>query len=436
MKKRNVIIMGAAGRDFHNFNSYFRGNSRYNVVCFTATQIPGISGRRYPKVLAGKGYPKGIPIFDEKDLGNLIKKYKVDEVYFSYSDVTHEYVMHKASLVEAAGASFVLLGPKDTQIASKKPVISICAVRTGAGKSPTTQKIAYWCHDKKKKIAVIRHPMPYGDLAKQAVQRFATYKDLKKYKCTIEEREEYEPYIEDGIVVYAGVDYEKILRQAEKEADIILWDGGNNDFPFYKDDLSIVIVDPHRAGHELLYYPGEINFRRADVLVVNKIKTADKKKVKLVMDNIKKINPKAKVVKANSNIVVEKPSAIKKKKVIVVEDGPTLTHGGMGYGAGYFAAKKYGCTIVDPRKYAVGSLKKMYDKFTHLGKVLPAMGYSDQQRKELQTTINKAKCDAVIIATPIDLSRLLHLNKPSTRVRYYLEEIGKPKLIDLLRKVI
>lgn len=435
MGKRNVIIMGAAGRDFHNFNSYFRGNAQYTVVCFTATQIPGISGRRYPPVLAGKGYPKGIPIYDEKDLVSLIKKYKIDEVYLSYSDLPHEEVMHQVSIVQAAGASFCLLGPNDTQITSKKPVISICAVRTGAGKSPTTQKIAHWFHDKKKKIVVIRHPMPYGDLAKQAVQRFATYKDLKKHKCTIEEREEYEPYIEDGIVVYAGVDYEKILRQAEKEADIILWDGGNNDFPFYKDDLRIVVVDPHRAGHELLYYPGETNFRRADVIVVNKIKTADKKKVKLVMDNIKRINPKAKIIRANSTIIVEKPSVIKKKKVIVVEDGPTLTHGGMEYGAGYFAAKKYGCTLVDPRPYAVGSLKKVFAKFKHLGKVLPAMGYSEKQRKELETTINKSKADAVIIATPIDLGRLLKLKKPSTRVRYYLEEIGKLKIVDIVKHI-
>jgi len=434
MRKRKVIIMGAAGRDFHNFNTYFRGNSCYHVICFTATQIPGIAGRKYPKVLAGKDYPQGIPILEEKNLAALIKTYKVDEVYFSYSDVSHEYLMHKASLVEAAGASFCLLGPKDTQIKSIKPIISVCAVRTGAGKSPCTQKIAHWYKAKNKKVVVIRHPMPYGDLAKQAVQRFASYDDFRKHKCTIEEREEYEPYIEDGIVVYAGVDYEQILRQAEKEADIILWDGGNNDFSFYVDDLSIVVVDPHRAGHELLYYPGETNFRRADVLIVNKVKTADKKKVHLVMENIKKYNPKATVIKANSKIFVNEIDVIRNKKVIVIEDGPTLTHGGMAYGAGYFAAKKYGCQIIDPRPYAIGSLKEMYKKFTHLGKVLPAMGYSPKQRKELQETINKVKCDAVIVATPIHLARLLKLNKPSTRVRYYLEAIGKPTITDVLIK--
>lgn len=432
MKK--VIIMGAAGRDFHNFNVFFRDNANYKVVAFTATQIPDIEGRKYPAALAGKLYPKGIPIYSEEELTDLIKTYKVDEVHFAYSDVSHEYVMHKASQVLAAGANFVLLGPNDTMIKSRKPVVSICAVRTGSGKSQTTRKVALTLKAKGRRVVVIRHPMPYGDLVKQKVQRFATYEDLDRYECTIEEREEYEPHIDNGIVVYAGVDYGAILKQAEKEADVIIWDGGNNDFPFYKSDLEIVVVDPHRAGHELTYHPGETNFRRADVYVVNKLDTADEEKVKLVMDNIKKINPKAKVIKANSPIIVEDGSQITGKRVLVIEDGPTLTHGGMRYGAGVVAAQKYGAAeIIDPRPYAVGSIKKTFEKYDHLDKVLPAMGYGEKQMKELAATINKIDCDLVVSATPIDLNRVIKVNKPVLRVRYELEEIGTPNLKTVLK---
>ncbi|HQE64825.1 MAG TPA: cyclic 2,3-diphosphoglycerate synthase [Candidatus Saccharicenans sp.] len=431
---RKVIIMGAAGRDFHNFNVYFRDNPDYRVVAFTATQIPDIEGRKYPAALAGKLYPRGIPIYSEAELTDLIKEHKVDEVHFAYSDVPHEYVMHKASEAMAAGASFVLLGPADTMIKSRKPVISVCAVRTGSGKSQTTRKVALTLKAKGRRVVVIRHPMPYGDLEKQKVQRFATYEDLDRHECTIEEREEYEPHIDNGIIVYAGVDYGAILKQAEKEADIILWDGGNNDFPFYKSDLEIVVVDPHRAGHELSYHPGETNFRRADVYVVNKMDTAEPEKVKLVMDNIKKINPKAKVIKANSPIFVEEGSQIKGKRVLVIEDGPTLTHGGMRYGAGIVAAQQYqAAEIIDPRPYAVGSIKKTFEKYSHLDKVLPAMGYGEKQTRELAATINKIDCDLVISATPIDLNRVIKVNKPMLRVRYELEEIGQPNLKSVLK---
>lgn len=432
MKK--VIIMGAAGRDFHNFNVFFRDNKEYRVVAFTATQIPDIEGRKYPAALAGKLYPKGIPIFSEAELPDLIKTHKVDEVHFAYSDVSHEYVMNKASEVLAAGANFVLLGPNDTMIKSRKPVVSICAVRTGSGKSQTTRKVAMTLKAKGRRVVVIRHPMPYGDLVKQKVQRFATYEDLDRHECTIEEREEYEPHIDNGIVVYAGVDYGAILKQAEKEADIILWDGGNNDFSFYKSDLEIVVVDPHRAGHELRYHPGETNFRRADVLVVNKIDTADPEKVKLVMDNIKKVNPRAKIIKANSPIFVDDGSEIRGKRVLVIEDGPTLTHGGMAYGAGIVAAKKYqAAEIIDPRSNAVGSIKKTFAKYNHLDKVLPAMGYGEKQMKELAATINKIDCDLVVSATPIDLNRVIKINKPMLRVRYELEEVGTPNLKTVLK---
>ncbi|MDD8030521.1 MAG: cyclic 2,3-diphosphoglycerate synthase [Acidobacteriota bacterium] len=432
MKK--VIIMGAAGRDFHNFNVFFRDNKEYRVVAFTATQIPDIEGRKYPAALAGKLYPKGIPIFSEAELPDLIKTHKVDEVHFAYSDVSHEYVMNKASEVLAAGANFVLLGPNDTMIKSRKPVVSICAVRTGSGKSQTTRKVALTLKAKGRRVVVIRHPMPYGDLVKQKVQRFATYEDLDRHECTIEEREEYEPHIDNGIVVYAGVDYGAILKQAEKEADIILWDGGNNDFSFYKSDLEIVVVDPHRAGHELRYHPGETNFRRADVLVVNKIDTADPEKVKLVMDNIKKVNPRAKIIKANSPIFVDDGSEIRGKRVLVIEDGPTLTHGGMAYGAGIVAAKKYqAAEIIDPRSNAVGSIKKTFAKYNHLDKVLPAMGYGEKQMKELAATINKIDCDLVVSATPIDLNRVIKINKPMLRVRYELEEVGTPNLKTVLK---
>ncbi|MDH7493353.1 MAG: cyclic 2,3-diphosphoglycerate synthase [Candidatus Saccharicenans sp.] len=432
MKK--VIIMGAAGRDFHNFNVFFRDNKDYRVVAFSATQIPDIEGRKYPAALAGKLYPKGIPIFSEAELTDLIKAYKVDEVHFAYSDVSHEYVMHKASQVLAAGANFVLLGPGDTMIKSRKPVVSVCAVRTGSGKSQTTRKVALTLKAKGRRVVVIRHPMPYGDLVKQAVQRFATYEDLDRHECTIEEREEYEPHIDNGIVVYAGVDYGAILKQAEKEADVILWDGGNNDFPFYRSDLEIVVVDPHRAGHELTYHPGETNFRRADVYVVNKIDTADPEKVQQVLENIKRINPGAKVIRANSPIFVEDGSRITGKRVLVIEDGPTLTHGGMRYGAGIVAAQKYqAAEIIDPRPYAVGSIKKTFEKYNHLDKVLPAMGYGDRQTRELAATINRIDCDLVVSATPIDLNRVIKVNKPMLRVRYELEEIGSPNLKTVLK---
>ncbi|MGQ9800385.1 MAG: cyclic 2,3-diphosphoglycerate synthase [Candidatus Saccharicenans sp.] len=432
MKK--VIIMGAAGRDFHNFNVFFRDNKDYRVVAFTATQIPDIEGRKYPAALAGKLYPKGIPIFSEAELTDLIKTYKVDEVHFAYSDVSHEYVMHKASQVMAAGANFVLLGPDDTMIKSRKPVVSVCAVRTGSGKSQTTRKVALTLKAKGRRVVVIRHPMPYGDLVKQAVQRFATYEDLDRHECTIEEREEYEPHIDNGIVVYAGVDYGAILKQAEKEADVILWDGGNNDFPFYHSDLEIVVVDPHRAGHELTYHPGETNFRRADVYVVNKIDTADPEKMQQVLENIKNINPRARVIRANSPIFVEDGSRITGKRVLVIEDGPTLTHGGMRYGAGIVAAQKYqAAEIIDPRPYAVGSIKKTFAKYNHLDKVLPAMGYGERQTRELAATINRIDCDLVVSATPIDLNRVIKVNKPMLRVRYELEEIGSPNLKTVLK---
>jgi len=433
MKK--VIIMGAAGRDFHNFNTYFRGNPEYRVVAFTATQIPDIEGRKYPAELAGKLYPGGIPIRGEEELTALIKKYKVDNVIFAYSDVSHEYVMHKASEVLAAGANYGFLGPADTMIKSRKPVISVCAVRTGSGKSQTSRKVALTLQAKGKKVAVIRHPMPYGDLVKQKVQRFATYADLDKNECTIEEREEYEPHIDKGIIVYAGVDYGAILKQAEKEADVILWDGGNNDFSFYKSDLEIVVADPLRAGHEMLYHPGETNFRRAQVIVINKMDTADKGQINLIIQNIKKFNPLATIVRANSEISVENASQIAGKRVLVIEDGPTLTHGGMKIGAGIVAAQKYGAAeIIDPRPFAVGSIKKTFQKYNHLDRVLPAMGYGEKQTKELAATINKIDCDLVVSATPIDLNRVLTTNKKLLRVRYELAEIGSPTIKDILKK--
>lgn len=432
---RKVIIMGAAGRDFHNFNTYFRSNPAYRVVAFTATQIPDIAGRKYPAELAGKQYPKGIPIFAETELVDLIKKHKIEEVYFSYSDVSHEYVMNKASEVMAAGASFVLLGPDDTMIKSRKPVISVCAVRTGSGKSQTSRKVASLLKDKGRKVAVIRHPMPYGDLVRQKVQRFADYADLDRHECTIEEREEYEPHIDRGIVVYAGVDYGAILRQAEKEADVILWDGGNNDFPFYRSDLEIVVADPHRAGHELRYHPGETNFRRADVIIVNKVDTARPEDVEAVIANAKKVNPKAVVIKADSPIFVQDGERIRGKRVLVIEDGPTLTHGGMKYGAGIVAARKYGAAeVIDPRPVAVGTIKKTFKKYSHLDKVLPAMGYGARQTQELARTIDRTDCDLVVSATPIDITRVIKVGKPILRVRYELEELGAVKLKDLLKK--
>jgi predicted GTPase len=432
MKK--VIIMGAAGRDFHNFNVYFRDREELRVVAFTAAQIPDIEDRKYPSVLAGRLYPEGIPIYPEEEISSLIKKNEVSEVYFSYSDVSHENVMHKASLVMAAGASFVLLGPQETMIRSKLPVISVCAVRTGCGKSQTTRKIAVLFKEKRKKVVVVRHPMPYGDLARQKVQRFETYEDMIKHECTIEEMEEYEPHINNGIVVFAGVDYGAILEEAEKEAEIILWDGGNNDFPFYKADLEIVVTDPHRPGHELLYYPGETNFRRAHVLIINKIDSAQEEKVNQVLANIKEFNPEATVIRANSPITVPEGKEIAGKKVLVIEDGPTLTHGEMPYGAGVIAATQYGASkIVDPRPFAVGSIKQTFQKYTHLDKVLPAMGYGKVQMAELRQTIDKVDCDLVISATPIDLSRLIKTNKRILRATYDLEEIGSPSLEEILR---
>jgi predicted GTPase len=431
---KNVLIMGAAGRDFHNFNVYFRDKEQYRVAAFTATQIPDIENRKYPPSLAGKLYPQGIPIYPEEELDSLIKKLDISEVYFSYSDVSHDYVMHKASQVLAAGASFILLGPRQTMIKSKLPLISVCAVRTGSGKSQTSRKIAVLLKEKGRKIVVIRHPMPYGDLSKQKVQRFATYGDMIKQDCTIEEMEEYEPHLKRGIVVYAGVDYGAILEEAEKEAEVILWDGGNNDFPFYQPDLEIVVVDPHRAGHELLYHPGETNFRRAQVIIINKMDSAEKDKIKKLLENIKEFNPRATIIRANSTISVPEGKDISGKSVLVIEDGPTVTHGGMPYGAGAIAASKYGAKrIVDPRPAAVGSIKKTFQKYTHLDKVLPAMGYGKKQIEELTQTIDRADCELVICATPVDLGRLIKTKKRILRVGYELEEIGSPNLKDILR---
>jgi len=433
--RKKVIIMGAAGRDFHVFNTYFRDNDSYEVVAFTATQIPNIEGRKYPAVLAGKLYPDGIPIYPEEQLESLIKEHRADQVVFAYSDVSHEEVMHKASLVLKAGADFRLMGPKNTMIKSSKPVISIGAVRTGVGKSQTTRRVCEILKKMGKRVVAIRHPMPYGDLSEQICQRFATYEDLDRYKCTIEEREEYEPHIDMGIVVYAGVDYGVILKEAEKEADVIVWDGGNNDFPFYYTDLHIVLVDPHRPGHELKYHPGEANLRMADVVVINKIDTASPEAVDAVRKSIEEVNPGAQVIEAASPIFVDDPAKIRGKKVLVVEDGPTLTHGGMTYGAGYVAAKKYGASaIIDPRPYAAGSIKDTYAKYTHLSSILPAMGYGEQQIRELEETINRAECDAVVVGTPIDLRRIVKIDKPSVRVKYRLQEIGTPTLEDVLQK--
>ena len=432
--KRKVVIMGAAGRDFHNFNVFFRDNENYEVVAFTATQIPDIDGRAYPAELAGKLYPNGIPILSEDDLESIIKEKDVDDVVFAYSDVPHEYVMHKASIVHKAGANFMLLGPDQTMIKSSKPVVSVCAIRTGCGKSQTSRRVVSILRDKGKKVAVIRHPMPYGDLLKQKVQRFATLEDLDKYDCTIEEREEYEPHIKNGAVVFAGVDYEAILREAEKEADIILWDGGNNDFPFYKSDLEIVVVDPHRPGHELKYHPGETNFRRAKVIVINKIDTASLENINIVRNHIREINPEAIVIDAASPLFVENGDMIRGKKVLVVEDGPTLTHGEMKYGAGVMAAYKYGASeLVDPKPYAVGSIVDTFKKYSHIENLLPAMGYGEKQIKELEDTINNSHAELVIVATPIDLGRLINIRIPSVRVRYELEEIGTPTLEDVLK---
>jgi predicted GTPase len=426
--------MGAAGRDFHNFNVFFRDNPDYVVVAFTATQIPDIEGRTYPTALAGKLYPQGIPIYAESDLLMLIAEKNVDQVIFAYSDVPHEVVMHKASAVLAAGADFRLMGAKTTQLKSIKPVVSVCAVRTGSGKSQTTRRVSLILRDMGYKVAAIRHPMPYGDLVKQAVQRFADYSDLDKYECTIEEREEYEPHLDNGIIVYAGVDYEKILRQAEQEVDFVLWDGGNNDFPFYKSDLQIVVADPHRPGHEMSYHPGETNVRAADVFVINKVDTADPESVIKVRQNLRMLNPNAIVIEAASPLFVDDPAAIRGKRVLVIEDGPTLTHGEMAYGAGFVAARRFGASeIVDPRPFAVKSIKATYEKYPNTGPILPAMGYGEAQTHDLEATINQADVDLVIIGTPIDLNRIIKINKPAQRVRYELQEIGRPTLEEVLK---
>lgn len=429
-----TLIMGAAGRDFHNFNVYFRDNRDYQVVAFTATQIPNIEGRRYPAALAGSLYPEGIPIYSESELKKLITSLMVDQVVFAYSDVDYAYVMHKAALVNEAGADFRIMGLRSTQLESTKPVISVTAIRTGSGKSQTTRRVSQILRGMGFRVAAIRHPMPYGDLVKQKVQRFANYSDLDLHECTIEEREEYEPHIDNGLIVYAGVDYEAILRQAEQEVDIILWDGGNNDFSFYKEDLAIVVVDPHRPGHEVSYYPGETNTIHANVFVINKVDTASPENVIKVRENIHCLNPDAQVIEAASPLFVDDPQAIRGKRVLVVEDGPTLTHGGMKYGAGYIAAKRFGAgEIVDPRPFAVGTILETYQKYPDTGVILPAMGYGDEQMKDLEKTIEAADVDLVISGTPIDLNRVIKIKKPLQRVGYELQEIGKPTLEDILK---
>lgn len=439
MKKR-VVIIGAAGRDFHNFNTYFRQNENFEVVAFTAAQIPDIAGRKYPAELAGKLYPAGIPIYDEKDLPQIIKEQKIDICVFAYSDVPYNRVMNLSALVNAAGADFMLLGPKETQVKSTKPVIAVGAVRTGCGKSQTSRRIIEILMAQGLKVVAVRHPMPYGDLVAQKVQRFATVEDLKKHKCTIEEMEEYEPHVVRGNVIYAGVDYEAILRQAEKDpngCDVILWDGGNNDFPFYVPDLMVTVVDPHRAGHEVSYYPGEATLRLADVVVINKIDSATPESIDIVRQNIEKVNPNAKVIDGASPIKVDNPQLIRGKRVLVVEDGPTLTHGEMKIGAGIVAARKYGAAqLVDPRPFVVGKLAETFRIYPNIGTLLPAMGYGEQQVKDLEATINKTDCDAVIIGTPIDLNRIVKINKPTTRVYYDLEEIGHPKMDEVIADFI
>lgn len=437
MEAKRVIIMGAAGRDFHNFNVYFRDNEAYRVVAFTATQIPDIEGRVYPAELAGKLYTQGVPIYPEEQLPDLIREHDVDQVVFAYSDVPHKYVMSKASAVSAAGADFRLMGPKNTMLASRKPVVAVTAVRTGVGKSQTTRRICDILKAKGKKVVAIRHPMPYGDLTRQICQRFAKYGDLDYHKCTIEEREEYEPHIDRGVIVYAGLDYGKILAEAEKEADIILWDGGNNDFSFYRADVYVTMADPHRPGHEVAYHPGETNLRLADAVVINKVETADAEGIRTVRDNITASNPRAVVIEAASPIFVENGAGVRGKRVLVIEDGPTLTHGEMLYGAGVIAARKYGAAeLIDPRPFAVGSIKDTYEKYPHIGSLLPAMGYGKGQMKELEETISRSDAELVIIGTPIDLRRVIKIEKPAVRVKYELQEIGEPTLEHILGKVI
>ena len=437
MQKIKVIIMGAAGRDFHNFNVYFRNNSAYEVEAFTATQIPGIESRTYPPELAGSDYPKGIPIYPEEELPRLIREKDVDQVIFAYSDVSHEYVMHKASIALANGADFRLMGPKTTMLRAKVPVVSVGAVRTGSGKSQTSRQVAKILKSKGLRVVVIRHPMPYGDLTKQIWERFASYEDLDKYECTIEEREEYEPHIDNGIIVYAGVDYGKILEEAEKEAEVIVWDGGNNDLPFYKPDLHIVVADPHRAGHEIAYHPGEANLRMANVVIINKVDTADPKNVEQVRENIKSVNPKAVILDAASPITADKPELIKGRRALVIEDGPTITHGNMPYGAATIIAKRLGASeIVDPRPYASGSIKEAYKKYAHLGAILPALGYGEKQIAELKETIDRTPCDVVVIGTPIDLRRVMTINKPTVRVKYELQVLGPVSLEQVLEEFL
>lgn len=432
--RTKVLIMGAAGRDFHNFNVVFRDNPTYEVLAFTAAQIPNIEGRRYPPELAGSLYPEGIPIYSEDELEPLIEARGIDQVLFSYSDVSHEHVMHAASRVIAKGADFRLLGSRATMLPSEKPVVSVCAVRTGSGKSPAARKIANLLRAEGLRVGVVRHPMPYGDLSQQIAQRFATIEDFRLAHCTIEEMEEYEPHILKGDVVYAGIDYERILRSAEREADIILWDGGNNDLPFFVPDLEIVLLDPHRAGHERNYFPGEANFLRADVLILNKLDTADPEKVSLVRRNIREFNPRAVVIEATMPVSVDNPADIQGKRVLVIEDGPTLTHGGMGFGAGVLAAKKFGaCELVDPRPFAVGSLRETFEKYPHIRGLLPAMGYGDRQIRDLEETLHRVDCDLVIIATPVNLRRIVKISQPTCRVTYELEEIGSPNLAEVLR---
>ncbi len=431
--KQRVLILGAAGRDFHNFNVFFRENDRYEVVAFTATQIPNIEGRRYPIELAGPSYPEGIPILPEDDLEELIRAHDIDVAVFAYSDVTHEHVMHLGERAMAAGASYLILGPRRTMLTSARPVVAVCAARTGSGKSQTSRRVAALLTEHGRRVAVVRHPMPYGDLARQAVQRFATYEDLDRYETTIEEREEYEPHLDAGRIVYAGVDYEAILRRAEEEADVIVWDGGNNDFSFFRPDLLFVVTDPHRPDHALHYHPGEANVRMADVIVINKVDTACFEDVLTTRRIAAELNPEATVIEAASPIFVEDGERMRGKRVLVVEDGPTLTHGGMAFGAGWIAARRYGAAeIVDPRPFAVGSIRETYEKYPTTGPVLPAMGYGKAQMEELAATIARADADLVLVATPIDLRRVVSFDKPALRARYELQEIGEPTIRDLL----
>ncbi|MCL2873807.1 MAG: cyclic 2,3-diphosphoglycerate synthase [Defluviitaleaceae bacterium] len=440
MDSRKVIIIGAAGRDFHNFNTFYRDNPAYKVVAFTAAQIPDIAGRKYPASLAGELYPEGIPIYDQAELPKLIKELDADECVFAYSDVTYSTVMGVGAIVNAAGADFTLLGHKNTKIKSTKPVVAVGAIRTGCGKSQTSRRIIEILMSHGLKVIAVRHPMPYGDLEAQKVQRFATIEDLAKHHCTIEEMEEYEPHVTRGNIIYAGVDYEAILRAVENDpdgCDVILWDGGNNDFPFYDADLTVTVVDPHRPGHELGYYPGEVTLRMADVVVINKIDSADFKDIQTVRQNIEKVNPKAIVIDAASTIKVDKPEVIKGKRVLVIEDGPTLTHGEMKIGAGVVAAQRFGASeIIDPRQYAVGRLKETYETYPDIGALLPAMGYGDEQINDLKATIDATDCDSVVVATPIDLGRIVEISKPSARVEYNLQEIGNPDMEDVLSDFI